>query len=71
MALIYLSSAGDVLDEIAFNQYGDCSSDTLAAVLLANPGLADLGPVLPAGVQVTLPDAAPITTTVTGVSLWD
>lgn len=71
MALTYLSRQGDCLDEIAFNQYGQCSAETLAAVLLANPGIADLGPLLPAGLQIVLPDAAPVTTTVPGVSLWD
>ncbi|EFG1350078.1 phage tail protein, partial [Escherichia coli] len=29
---------------------------SLAAVLEANPGLADLGPVYPAGVEIVLPD---------------
>lgn len=72
MAQTYLSKQGDVLDRICFAQYGACTSDTLNAVLDANYGLADLGPILPAGVQITLPDQAPVTAPPSaGVSLWD
>ncbi|EIK8119958.1 tail protein X, partial [Escherichia coli] len=31
-------------------------NQSLAAVLEANPGLADLGPVYPSGVEIVLPD---------------
>ena len=40
------------------------------AVLEANTGLADNGPILPAGIRITLPEvAAPAMTQ--GVKLWD
>jgi len=72
MALTYRSNAGDVVDGVAFNQYGACTADTLNAVYAANPGLADLGCVLPDGVLIMLPDAPPVTLAPSvGVSLWD
>lgn len=72
MASNYLSRDGDVLDDIAFRQYGACNADTLAAVLAANPGLAARGVVLPAGVTIVLPDGAPIAPPASeGVSLWN
>ncbi|HEV2607725.1 tail protein X [Paraburkholderia sp.] len=71
-AQTYTTTDGDVVDEIAFKHYGACTAGTLAAVLEANPGLADRGAILPAGVVVVLPSAAPITSPVTtGLALWD
>ncbi len=49
----YRTKQGDVLDAICREFLGDESH--AAAVLAANPGLADLGPVYPAGVMITLP----------------
>ncbi|MDP1644760.1 MAG: tail protein X [Thiobacillus sp.] len=45
---------GDVLDDLVWRHYG--RSDALAAVLEANPQLAQLPPVLTAGLVVNLPD---------------
>lgn len=70
MPLTYKTSAGDVVDEIACRQYGAGDSATVMMVLNANPGLADYGPTLPAGVTITLPDAPPVTQK-KQVSLWD
>jgi phage tail protein X len=72
MPLNYLSKAGDVLDDVATQQYGVCTAATLAALLIANPGLADIGPILPAGLTIILPedvttDAPPVAS----FSLWD
>ncbi|BCS94628.1 hypothetical protein DSLASN_02600 [Desulfoluna limicola] len=50
----YRSKDGDVVDEVAFHYYGTLIG-TVEAVLEANPGLADHGPVLSAGVLITLP----------------
>ena len=48
---------GDVLDDLVWRHYGDGGrSDLLAAVLEANPHLAQLPPVLVAGLVVELPD---------------
>lgn len=54
----YVSSDGDVLDEIVNSHYGDTANGRVEAVLAANPKLASLGPVLPAGVRIKLPAAA-------------
>lgn len=48
---------GDMLDDICQRHYGSAGlNQSLAAVLEANPGLADIGPVYPAGVEIVLPD---------------
>lgn len=51
---IYLTIEGDVVDHIAFRIYGRSDGAT-ERLLEANPGLADRGPVLPAGIAVQLP----------------
>ncbi len=45
---------GDSVDLIAFKRFG-ASNGTTESILDANPGLAALGPVLPAGVKVIIP----------------
>jgi phage tail protein X len=71
MAQTYRSKQGDVLDAIAYEQYGQCTSDTLNIVMEANPDLRALV-VLPAGVLVNLPDMVVTPTpSKAGVSLWD
>ena len=44
--------------------------DDLPAVLQANPGLARLGPVLPIGTPVILPDTPPANRVRDVVQLW-
>lgn len=66
----YVSSDGDVVDQIVFNHYGNTASGQVEAVLLANPGLSALGGVLDAGVRILLPDLtddAPVE----ALQLWD
>lgn len=53
---VYRTTAGDVLDAICLDQLG--SVDHVPAVLDANPHLADLGPIYPAGVLITIPVVA-------------
>lgn len=60
---------GDVVDQIALAFYGRTETAT-EAVLDANPHLADLPPVLPAGIVVTLPDL-PTTPTKGRLKLWE
>lgn len=50
---VYLTSEGDILDQICAAHYG--RQDRVERVLAANPGLAGLGPVLPARVAIFLP----------------
>ena len=66
----YVTSQGDQVDAIAAAYYGSTSNRVAEQVLEANPGLADCGPELPAGLIITLPDiAAPAQKQ--GVRLWD
>lgn len=50
---LWRTKDGDVLDAVCRATLG--SEAYVPAVLAANPGLAALGPVYPAGVLITLP----------------
>lgn len=59
----------DTVDSLCWRHYGATQS-VVEAVLQANPGLAELGPVLPQGMQVrmpviTTPRVQPV------IQLWD
>lgn len=69
--LTYSSRAGDVVDDIAFRHYGELNPAMLRRVFEANPGLADRGAVLPAGVRIVLPEISQPSATVEAVQLWD
>ena len=60
---------GDTIDMLCWRHYGR-TAGVVEQVLQTNPGLASLGPVLPHGTAVKLPDipAQPQRTT---VQLWD
>lgn len=60
---------GETLDALCWRLYGRTAGVT-EAVLEANPGLADLGPLLPQGHRVLLPDQAPQPQR-QAVALWD
>lgn len=66
----YRTSDGDMADEIAFKQYGTTDGGVVEKLLAANPGLADRGPVFPAGIIITLPVIDAVAK-VAGVKLWD
>ena len=69
--MIVQAEAGDTVDSLCWRVLGTTSAVT-EQVLARNPGLADLGPVLPAGLSVDLPDAADLATaTRPTVKLWD
>lgn len=70
MAQTYITRDGDTVDYIAWAQYGSQLSQVIDAVLSANPGIADHGPTLPAGITMTLPDVDTSPTGSDGVSLW-
>lgn len=55
----YMTSDGDTVDYIAWKYYQTLEGRVVEQLLEANPGIADLGPVLPAGVLLTMPDIAP------------
>lgn len=65
-----IANQGDTVDAICWRYYGRTAGVT-EAVLDANPGLADLGPVIPHGTAVTLPDAATQAEQRQVVNLWD
>lgn len=65
----YRTRPGDMLDWICTQYYGE-RPRAVEAVLDANPGLAAYGPVLPAGLEIELPDLGPTEDT-SLINLWD
>jgi len=61
---------GDTVDAICWRYYGR-TAGVVEQVLEANPGLADLGPVLPNGTLITMPAAATQAAQRQVVNLWD
>lgn len=69
MAVKYRTREGDMLDHIAWKHYKK-QSGAVEEILEANPGLAEYGEQLPAGLVITLPDInLPETDNV--IRLWD
>lgn len=66
----YLAAEGDTVDFVAWRVYGTQDARVVEKLLEANPGVADLGPTLPAGTQLYLP-AIDTKAERTGVRLWD
>lgn len=66
----YRTREGDMVDEIVFKHYGSTDGGLVEAVLECNIGLADLGPVLPAGVVLRLPDFGSEADVSQPVTLW-
>jgi len=65
-----IAAQGDTVDSLCWQYYGRTAGVT-EAVLDANPGLADLGAIIPHGTAVVLPDAAPQPEQRQVVNLWD
>lgn len=64
------ANQGETLDAICYRVFGRTAGVTEAA-LEANTGLADLGPVLPAGTLITLPEPADaVQPVIDQVQLW-
>ncbi|KAB7898036.1 phage tail protein [Rouxiella sp. S1S-2] len=62
---------GDTLDLVCYRHYGKTAGVT-EAVLSANPGLCERGPLLMAGQVITLPELAADTENKAEiVQLWD
>lgn len=66
----YIASAGDTVDYIAWRVYERQDARVVERLLEANPGLADIGPELPAGTKVFLP-VLDTKAERTSVRLWD
>ena len=69
MAEIYKTAQGDTLDFICWKFYQQ-QSGAVEAVLLANPGLADLGTVIPENTEIVLPDLPKPASEVQPIRLW-
>lgn len=65
----YITIQGETIDLICRRVYGD-ESKFVEEVLKINPGVAALGPKLPIGVRIKLPDLAKLTEP-TSQSYWD
>ncbi len=64
------ANQGETLDALCQRVLGRTAGVTEVA-MAANPGLSDLGPVLPIGTPVNLPDVVQATRTETAlVQLW-
>ncbi len=63
------TNQGDTVDALCWRHLGT-TQGVVERTLELNPGLAQRGPILPAGVLIELPDA-PTTTTRPAVNLWD
>lgn len=64
-----LAQQYDTVDAMCWRYYGRTEGVT-EKVLAANPGLADIGPVLPHGYPVEMPEVSASVTTQT-LQLWD
>ena len=71
MSVVYITADGDTVDLIAYNQYGTTEGGVVEKLLVANPSIADYGPILPYGVKVNLPVIAQQQSATKGVKLWD
>jgi len=65
----YRTKSGEMLDSIC-HQYYQGRPGATEKVLAANPGLAKLGPILPANILVFMPELAAAVDN-SKVSLWD
>lgn len=65
----YRTKEGDTVDLICWHIYG-ATSGVVEQVYNANPGLAALGPVLPVGTLVNLPEVGLQASTVDQVGVW-
>ena len=61
---------GDTVDAICLRYYGRTAAVT-ELVLEVNRGLAELGPILPQGTIIELPDMAPPKQDNNMIQLWD
>jgi phage tail protein X len=69
MAQLYVTQQFDELDAICWRYYGR-TQGTVEAVMNVNPNLAELMPILPQGITISLPDLPQPETTET-LRIWD
>lgn len=68
--MTYVTSDGDTAEYIAWKYYGNQDQGTVETLVDANKGLADIGPLLPAGLVINLPEIS-TPATQQGIKLWD
>ena len=61
----------DTVDAICWREYGSVVLVLFELVLSANPKLAEFGPFIPMGTQVTLPEIETPQQTKQTINLWD
>lgn len=65
-----IAHQGDTVDSLCWRHLG--STADVELVLEINPGLAALGPILPEGTRLTLPDASvTVVAQANLINLWD
>lgn len=67
---VYITRAGDTVDWVAWKYYGTQAAQLVERLLDANRGLAEQGALLPAGIEVKLPEFD-LTSKTQGLRLWD
>ncbi|MGC6372876.1 tail protein X [Pseudomonas sp. K2I15] len=65
------SIAGDSVNLLLYRELGRCDDVAEETLWRQNPGLAEYGPVLPAGVWVSVPELESRPAAVRPVSAWD
>ncbi|KAA0948050.1 phage tail protein [Pseudomonas sp. ANT_H14] len=70
MPVAVRTNQNDTVDALCWRHYGRTAGVT-EAVLEANPGLADHGPILPQGLAVNMPEAQASAPQRQMVNLWD
>ncbi|MGL5997077.1 MAG: tail protein X [Pseudomonas proteolytica] len=65
------SIAGDSVNLLLYRELGGCDDAAEETLWGLNPGLAEHGPVLPAGVWVIVPEMDAKPGVATPVSAWD
>lgn len=68
--MLVRTNEGETLDALCWRALAR-THGIVEATLERNPGLADYGPVLPAGLLVDLPDTTTSTATRPTIKLWD
>ncbi|NVZ96767.1 tail protein X [Pseudomonas sp. B6001] len=70
MPVAVCANQNDTVDALCWRHYGRTAGVT-EAVLEANPGLADHGPILPQGLVVNMPEVQASAPQRQMVNLWD
>jgi phage tail protein X len=70
MPVAVRANQNDTVDALCWRHYGRTAGLT-EAVLEANPGLADHGPILPQGLVVNMPEVQASAPQRQMVNLWD